>query len=184
MDQQRFLEQLQIVLDPSKGNVKSATSVLQNEFYKQPESLLFLIQLIISHDLTSLKQLAAVEARQLVPKHWTKISANQRPHARSQLLQATIAENDGKVRHAAARLISAIAKLDLNDGEWADRITVGDVYRTYWSQLRGVRGPARYLAMAMVFDFFTVIVFPAELVTYSNGFVLRKASLYSCPLYG
>lgn len=120
MNQQLFLEQLQIVLDPSKGNVKSATSVLQNEFYKQPDSLPFLIQLIISHDSTSLKQLAAVEARPLVAKHWAKIPADQRPHARSQLLQATLAEHDAKVRHASARLISAIAKVDLNDGEWTD----------------------------------------------------------------
>lgn len=44
----------------------------------------------------------------------------------------------------------------------ADRITVGDIYGTYWSQLRGVRGPVWYLAMAMVFDFLTVIVFPAQ----------------------
>jgi importin-4 len=120
MNQQRFLEQLEIVLDPNKGNLKSATAVLQKEFYKQPDSLPFLIQLIISHDSSSLKQLAAVEARPLVAKHWTKITAEQRPHARSQLLQATIAENDAKVRHAAARLISAIAKIDLNDGEWAE----------------------------------------------------------------
>jgi importin-4 len=120
MDQHRFLEQLQIVLDPSKGNVKSATGVLQKEFYKQPESLAFLIQLIISHDSSSLKQLAAVEARQLVTKHWTKIPVDQRPHARTQLLQSTLAESDAKVRHAAARLISAIAKIDLNDGEWTD----------------------------------------------------------------
>jgi importin-4 len=120
MNQQRFLEQLQIVLDPTRGNVKSATSVLQNEFYKHPDSLPFLIQLIISHDSTPLKQLAAVAARPLVAKHWTKIPADHRPHARSQLLQATLAESDAKVRHAAARLISAIAKIDLNDGEWAD----------------------------------------------------------------
>ena len=120
MDQQRFLEQLQIVLDPSKGNVKSATRVLQNEFYKQRNSLLFLIELIISHDSTSLKQLAAVEARPLVAKQWTKIPDDQRRRARSQLLQATLAESDRKVRHGAARLISTIARIDLNDGEWAD----------------------------------------------------------------
>lgn len=120
MNQQRFLEQLQIVLDPTQGSVKSATSVLQNEYYKNPESLAFLIQLIVSHDSSSLRQLAAVEARPLVAKHWTKIPGNQRPHVRSQLLQATLAEGDAKVRHAAARLISAIAKIDLNDGEWAD----------------------------------------------------------------
>jgi hypothetical protein len=120
MDQQKFLEQLAIVLDPKKGNVKTATNILQNEFYKQPQSLLFLIQLIISHDSTELKQLAATQARPLVPKHWTKAPADQRQHARSQLFQATLTEPAPLVRHAASRLISAIAKIDLDDGEWAE----------------------------------------------------------------
>lgn len=120
MDQQKFLEQLQIVLDPKKGNVKSATNILQNEFYKQPQSLLFLIQLIISHDSTELKQLAATQARPLVPKHWAKTPQEQRQHARTQLLQATLSEESSLARHAASRLISSIAKVDLEDGEWPE----------------------------------------------------------------
>ncbi|KIX05998.1 uncharacterized protein Z518_03972 [Rhinocladiella mackenziei CBS 650.93] len=120
MDQQKFLEQLTIVLDPKKGNVKTATSVLQNEFYKQPESLLFLIQLIISHDNADLKQLAATQAKSLVSKHWTKIPNEQRQHARSQLFQATLSESSSLVRHSSSRLISAIAKIDLEDGEWPE----------------------------------------------------------------
>ena len=44
----------------------------------------------------------------------------------------------------------------------ADRTIVGDVYGIYWSQLRGVRGPVWYMAMAMVFDLLTVMVFPAQ----------------------
>ena len=120
MDQQKFLEQLQIVLDPKKGNVKTATNILQNEFYKQPQSLLFLIQLIISHDSTELKQLAATQARPLVPKHWTKTPTEQRQHARTQLLQATLSEESSLARHSAARLISSIAKVDLEDGEWPE----------------------------------------------------------------
>lgn len=120
MDQQRFLEQLAIVLDPKKGNVKTATNVLQNEFYKNPQSLLFLIQLIISHDSTELKQLAATQARPLVSKHWTKIPQEQRQHARSQLFSATLVEPSSLVRHASSRLISSIAKIDLDDGEWPE----------------------------------------------------------------
>lgn len=120
MDQQRFLQQLQIVVDPSLGDVKAATAVLQKEFYTKPESLAFLLQLIISHDSPDLKQLAATQARSLVPKHWTKLPENQRPHARSQLLQATLAETSTNVRNNASRVISAIAKIDLEDGEWSD----------------------------------------------------------------
>src|SRR5271170_217681 len=120
MDQQRFLQQLQIVLDPKKGNVKTATNVLQNEFYKQPQSLLFLIQLIISHDSSELKQLAASQAKPLVSKHWTKVPADHRHAARAQLLQATLSEESSLARHASSRLISSIAKVDLNDGEWLE----------------------------------------------------------------
>ncbi|KAK4946895.1 hypothetical protein LTR10_014037 [Elasticomyces elasticus] len=120
MDQQRFLQQLAIVLDPKKGDVKSATNVLQNEYYKNPQSLLFLIQLIISHDSAELKQLAATQARPLVSKHWTKTPAEQRQHARRQLFQATLSESSPLVRHAASRLISSIAKVDLEDGEWPE----------------------------------------------------------------
>ena len=120
MDQQRFLEQLQIVLDPKKGNVKNATSVLQNEFYKRPEALLFLIQLIISHDSSDLKQLAATQARPLVSKQWSKTAPEQRQHARTQLLQATTSESSSLVRHSSCRLVGAIAKVELEDGEWPE----------------------------------------------------------------
>ena len=120
MDQQRLLEQLSIVLDPKKGNLKSATAVLQNEFYKQPESLLALLHLTISHESPDLRQLAATQAKPLVSKHWARTPNSQRKQARSQLFQATLAESSSLVRHSQSRLISAIAKIDLDDGEWPE----------------------------------------------------------------
>lgn len=120
MDQQRFLLQLQIVLDPKKGDVKVATKILQDEYYKQPEALLFLLQIVISHDSPDLKQLAATQARPLVAKQWTKLLEDQRKSARSQLFQSTMAEKHSLARHSSARLVSAIAKVDLEDGEWAE----------------------------------------------------------------
>lgn len=104
----------------SQGDVKSATAVLQKEFYTKPEALLFLIHIVVSHDNVQLKQLAAVEGRSLVSKQWTKAPANQRSEARSQLLQATMSQTAPLARHAASRLISAIAKIDLEDGEWGE----------------------------------------------------------------
>lgn len=120
MDQQRFLQQLQIVLDPKKGDVKAATNILQNEYYKHPQALLFLIQLIISHDSHDLKQLAATQAKPLVAKQWTKLPDAQRKSARTQLFQATMSEQNSLVRHSASRLVGTIAKIDLEDGEWAE----------------------------------------------------------------
>ncbi|KAJ9200366.1 hypothetical protein DTO166G4_7752 [Paecilomyces variotii] len=120
MDQQRFLQQLQIVLNPAQGNVKEATGVLQREFYNQPQSLVVLIQIATSHDDQNLRQLAAVEARSLVGKHWLTVPPEQKPQIREQLLRATVGESSDLVRHSTARIISAIAKIDLQDGEWAD----------------------------------------------------------------
>ncbi|PWY70928.1 ARM repeat-containing protein [Aspergillus heteromorphus CBS 117.55] len=120
MDQQRFLQQLQIVLNPAQGNVKEATGVLQREFYKSPESLVLLIQIATSHEDMNLRQLAAVESRTLVVKHWVSVPADQKPQIREQLLRAAVGAGSSLVRHSIARVISAIAKIDLNDGEWAD----------------------------------------------------------------
>lgn len=93
--------------------------MLQREFYNNPESLVVLFQLTTTHDDPNLRQLAAVEARSLVGKHWLSIPASQKPGIREQLLRATLGANTNLVRHATARVISAIANFDLPDGEWS-----------------------------------------------------------------
>jgi hypothetical protein len=55
----------------------------------------------------------------LVPKHWAALPAEQKPAIREKLLQSTFEEPKDLVRHSAARVIAAIAKIDLEDGEWA-----------------------------------------------------------------
>lgn len=49
-----------------------------------------------------------------------KVDASQKPQIREQLVRSTLGEGSSLVRHSVARIISAIAKIDLNDGEWAD----------------------------------------------------------------
>ncbi|GES63654.1 importin subunit beta-4 [Aspergillus terreus] len=120
MDHQRLLQQLQIVLNPAQGNVKEATGILQREFYNKPESLVLLIQIATGHEDANLRQLAAVEARSLVNKHWVSVQAGQKPQIREQLLRATMGESSDLVRHSVARVISSVAKVDLNDGEWPE----------------------------------------------------------------
>ncbi|KAL2870734.1 putative importin beta-4 subunit [Aspergillus lucknowensis] len=120
MDQQRFIQQLQVVLDPNQGNLKEATGILQREYYKHPESLVLLIQVATNHDDAKLRQLAAVESRSLVSKHWVKVQADQKPALREQLLRSGVSEANDLVRHSVARVISAVAKVDLEDGQWAD----------------------------------------------------------------
>jgi hypothetical protein len=104
----------------SKGNVKEATGILQKEFYSQPQSFVLLIQIATGHENPHFRQLAAVEARGNVNKHWVKVADDQKPQVRDQLLRSAMSDSSSLVRHSIARIISAVAKIDLEDGEWAD----------------------------------------------------------------
>jgi hypothetical protein len=75
---------------------------------------------VCSHPKPELRQLAAVEARKLVTKHWAALPAEQKASLREQLFQFTLNEEVTLTRHSAARVISAIAAQDFEDGEWGD----------------------------------------------------------------
>ena len=77
------------------------------------------MHILTSHDAPEVRQQAAVESLRLVPKHWAALPADQKPAIREKLLQSTLDEQKPLVRHGAARVIAAIAKIDLEDGEWA-----------------------------------------------------------------
>ena len=102
------------------ARVKAATATLKADFYPQPESLSVLLQLLVSDEATSLRQLAATQARSLVSKHWKAQPEEQKPQTRQRLLQKTLSEEQQLVRHGAARVITAIAKVDLDNEQWPD----------------------------------------------------------------
>lgn len=102
------------------ARVKAATATLKADFYPHPESLSVLLQILISDESTPLRQLAATQARSLISKHWKAQPEEQKPQIRQRLLQKTLSEEQQLVRHAAARVITAIAKIDLDNGQWPD----------------------------------------------------------------
>ncbi|KAI8931599.1 hypothetical protein NX059_011253 [Plenodomus lindquistii] len=120
MDEQQFVQLLEGLLQPDTERVKSATSTLNKQYYSSPASLNALLQILCGHPKSELRQLAAVEARKLVTKHWANLPADQKSSLRSQLFQFTLNEDVTLTRHSAARVIAAIASQDFEDGEWAD----------------------------------------------------------------
>jgi importin-4 len=106
------------VLPADTNGVKAATAELRKTYYPHPEALLWLLQILTSHDAPEVRQQAAVEALRLAPKHWAALPAGTKPAIREQLLQSTLREQKQLVRHSSARVIAAIAKIDLEDGEW------------------------------------------------------------------
>ncbi|RPB24422.1 ARM repeat-containing protein [Terfezia boudieri ATCC MYA-4762] len=125
MDEQAFVTLLEHVLTPDTNIVKAATHALRQDYYTKPESLLALLHVVTAHSNPQFRQLAAVEARSLVPKFWggkkgPKVAPELKQQIRDTLLQSTIAEENSLVRHSSARVISAIAKIDLANGEWTN----------------------------------------------------------------
>jgi importin-4 len=102
------------------ANIKAATSELRKNYFNHPEALVLLIQIITESPTLQLRQLAAVEARSLVTKHWEALPASQKPELKNRLLQSTLNETAPLVRHSSARVIAAIANIEIPDGEWAD----------------------------------------------------------------
>ncbi len=84
--------------------------------------MLLLIEVTITNADFGVRQQAAVQAARLVDKHWRALPKEQKAAVRQHLVEATMKEQDAKCRHAEARVIAAIANLDLADGEWPDLI--------------------------------------------------------------
>lgn len=120
MDEQEFVGLLQALVEPDTQKVKAATSQLNKTYYTSPQSLTALIHILTSHQDPTLRQLASVEARKLVAKHWAAVPEDQKAGLRDSLLQSTTNEEQQLARHSKARVVAAIAKFDLEDGQWGE----------------------------------------------------------------
>ena len=123
MDQQ-FLSQLEQTLHAITSGVglKEATKTLQTQFYTQPTTLPALIHILQNGSDDSLKQLAGVEARKLVSKHWNAIDESTRASIKTSLLQTAFSEPKENVRHSNARVIASIGTEELDGNKWPDLV--------------------------------------------------------------
>ncbi|KAH6843400.1 armadillo-type protein [Chaetomium sp. MPI-CAGE-AT-0009] len=122
MDKQRLAALLQESQVPDTQNLKAVTAELQKNYYSHPESLLLLAEIVATHQDVIVRQQAAVQGARLAVKHWEKIPKEQKPAVRQHLVQATLNEQSPRARHANARLVAAVAAIDLEEGEWHDLI--------------------------------------------------------------
>ncbi|KND88685.1 putative importin subunit beta-4 [Tolypocladium ophioglossoides CBS 100239] len=100
--------------------VKAVTADLQKNYYSQPESLILLIEIALTHGDGAVRQLAAVQALRLVPKHWERTPQDQKPLARSHLLDGALKETSSNTRHSLARLVAGIVGVDMEQGDGDD----------------------------------------------------------------
>ncbi|PHH93315.1 hypothetical protein CDD83_7100 [Cordyceps sp. RAO-2017] len=117
MDKDKLAQLLQASQVPNTEQVKAVTADLQKNYYSQPESLLLLIEIALTHSDGAVRQLAAVQALRLVPRHWEHTAQEQKPLARSHLLEGTLKETSLSNRHSLSRLVAGIVGVDMEQGQ-------------------------------------------------------------------
>ncbi|CDK24647.1 unnamed protein product [Kuraishia capsulata CBS 1993] len=100
---------LKLVAVPDSQVIKNATAKLNNEYYKSPDSLPSLIQILVNNEDLQLKQLASVEARKLIAKFWDQLDATLKQGIRDSLLNLAFTYHNKMIRHSTSRIIAAIA---------------------------------------------------------------------------
>jgi hypothetical protein len=68
------------------------------------------------------RQLAAVEARKRVDKHWPLCAGEIKSNVRTTLVQHVVTETDPRVSHALARIIASIALEDFPNNAWPELV--------------------------------------------------------------
>ncbi|KAK2062026.1 ARM repeat-containing protein [Colletotrichum caudatum] len=120
MDKGNLVQLLQASQIPDTEKVKAVTAELQKNYYSQPESLLLLIEITISHDDAAIRQLASVQALRLTPRHWSKLDADKRELAKKHILESILNDQSVSSRHSKSRFLACAVGLDLEDGEGQD----------------------------------------------------------------
>ncbi|TDZ15791.1 putative importin subunit beta-4 [Colletotrichum orbiculare MAFF 240422] len=120
MDKGNLVQLLQQSQIPDTEKVKAVTAELQKNYYSQPESLLLLIEITVSHEDAGIRQLASVQALRLISKHWKKLPADKRDAAKKHILESILSDQSASSRHSKSHLIAGAVGVELEDGQGED----------------------------------------------------------------
>lgn len=154
MDQQfanELVATLQQITAPDTVAIQQASQALQSNFYKNPLIIPALIHILQTNSETQVRQLAGVEARKLINREWldsSKNSAESKAQIKGSLLASTLAEQDALVRHTSSRVISAIAKYDVEENLWPELLPV--LYQSANSSVATEREVAIYIIYTLL----------------------------------
>lgn len=141
-----------VVTARDSQTVKGATDELQKVWYKRPDTVPALVHVLQTHASPQVRQLAGVEARKLVPRFWfgkeNALDVAQQEAIKTSLLAKSLGEHDDLVRHTAARVISAIASIDLDDNRWDALLP--ELLRAARAQDAPTRETATYILYALL----------------------------------
>lgn len=100
--------------------IKQASTKLTKEFYTNNAALPSLFHILQNAQDDQLKQLASVEARKLVLSKWENVDASLKAPIREAMLNNTFNQQSKLIRHSSARVVAAIAEIDLDGNQWPE----------------------------------------------------------------
>ncbi|KDQ11917.1 hypothetical protein BOTBODRAFT_34989 [Botryobasidium botryosum FD-172 SS1] len=107
---------------PDTALIKAATAQLNQEYYKSPDCIPALFEIIASAPEQTIRQLAAVELRKRVMQKegtlWIALAQDVRETIKSKIAEVIIVEQSEIVRHSTARVIATIAEIELPLNNW------------------------------------------------------------------
>ncbi|TFY56963.1 hypothetical protein EVJ58_g7315 [Rhodofomes roseus] len=121
-----FVQGLHSLLVQSTANdtvqLKAATAQLNREYYKNPACIPALASVIASSPDQAVRQLAAVELRKRVSVNsgelWLSVSQADREQIKAKLPELVLSDPSNLVRHSTARVIAAVAAIEIPVGQW------------------------------------------------------------------
>lgn len=166
MDQQ-FISQLEqalaAVTQPNSAGLKEATKTLQKQFYTQPNSVAALVHILHHSNDDALKQLAGVEVRKLIPKHWASIDVATKNGIKETVLQYAFSEQKEIIRHSNARVIAVIGSEEMSDNQWPELIP--NLVQAAAGEDSKTRETAVFILLSLLEDF------DSSLVSYIDDFL-------------
>ncbi|CAO3697035.1 unnamed protein product [Umbelopsis ramanniana] len=109
-----------LALGQDSETIRVATSTLNTQFYNTSQCVPALVEIIIKSPHFQVRQLACVELRKRISKWWLEQDEATSTAIRAKLLEIVLHEQESLVLHAAARVVSAVARIDIPEGKWQE----------------------------------------------------------------
>ncbi|KAF9362300.1 hypothetical protein BGX34_006440 [Mortierella sp. NVP85] len=108
----------QVIFSNDSNQIKEATKALSGQFFADANCIPALVHIIQASPQKEIRQLAAVELRKQIPGWWQKMGEDVRTNVKAKLLEIILSEQEALPRHATARAIATVGRLEIPSNAW------------------------------------------------------------------
>ncbi|KAF9423604.1 hypothetical protein BGZ94_008252 [Podila epigama] len=113
----------QVLFSNDSNQIKEATKALNTQFFAEPNCVPALVHVVQSSPQKEVRQIAAVELRKQVSNWWIKLELETRTAVKAKLLEIILSEPEALPRHATARVIATVGRVEIPANTWPELVT-------------------------------------------------------------